>query len=214
MGENDLWARRRPKRLQVTLKHFTGVIIHDYKSCWTILGPLWVAIGAPKGLVWAQNSPILGGKSPEYPKALLKCHKTAWSTLTGWGPLTLHLLPHFCAFWVIFNALLCPSGPGAYTKVLEAVLPKKKLYCPSLPLNIFPVRKKHPVHCMDTMSMLKTTCFNRPADCATFTDFHCINGRFHAKKTDIERTVSKLIFLVPKHTQTAFQDLQRPNMTY
>ena len=130
-------------------------------------GAFWMAIGAPKGLVWAQNSPILGGKSPEYPKALLKCHKTAWSTLTGWGPLTLHLLPHFCAFWVIFNALLCPSGPGAYTKVLEAVLPQKKLYCPSLPLNIFPVRKKHPVHCMDTMSMLKTTCFNRPADCAT-----------------------------------------------
>ena len=31
VGENDLWARRRPQRLQVTLKHFTGVIIHDYK---------------------------------------------------------------------------------------------------------------------------------------------------------------------------------------
>ena len=51
VGENDLWARRRPQRLQVTLKHFTGVIIHDYKSCWTILGPFWVAIRAPKGLV-------------------------------------------------------------------------------------------------------------------------------------------------------------------
>ena len=115
-------------------------IIDDYKSCWTILGPFWVAIGAPKGLVWAQNSPILGGKSPEYPKALLKCHKTAWSTLTGWGPLTLHLLPHFCAFWVIFNALLCPSGPGAYTKVLEAVLPKKN--CTAL-------------HCLWTFSRLE-----------------------------------------------------------
>ena len=26
VGENDLWARRRPQRLQVTLKHFTGAI--------------------------------------------------------------------------------------------------------------------------------------------------------------------------------------------
>ena len=85
-------------------------IIDDYKSCWTILGPFWVAMGAPKGLVWAQNSPILGGKSPEYPKALLKCHKTAWSTLTGWGPLIWYFLTHFHTLWVSSG-----GSKGAYT---------------------------------------------------------------------------------------------------